>query len=84
MQLRDDFMKLESGRFKAIEAQLLQYCTVKDAVLATLESHVEQMKSGLLKMEPQSTGIAAYDLKLQAVRKDLEATGRNVQAFLTK
>ncbi|CAM6001742.1 unnamed protein product, partial [Sphagnum balticum] len=36
VQLRDEFIKLEVGRFRSIETQVAQYCTVKDAVLATL------------------------------------------------
>jgi len=84
VQLRDEFMKLEVGRFRSIETQIAQYCTVKDAVLATLESQTEQMRSGIQKLESHSVCLSALEHKLLNARKDLEATARNVQAFLTK
>ena len=77
-------MKLEVGRFRAIESRIIQYCTTKDATLAALESQTEQMRLGMQKMDSQSASLGGFELKLLTVRKELEATGRNVQAFLTK
>lgn len=83
-QLRDEFLRLESGRFRALEGKIAQYCSQKEACLATLESQAEQTKVGLLKLDGQAFSVSACEQKLQAVRKDLEATQRTLNAFETK
>jgi hypothetical protein len=47
------------GRFKAIEGQITQYCVTKDALVASLESQTEHMKSSLLKLDSSNMGLNA-------------------------